>query len=64
MKEFKFHVPKNEQIATNHGLVREKCDRLAHELMTIVPDSEELKVALIKLREVMMWSNAGIAIHQ
>ena len=58
---FKYHKPKDVQVANNHETVRQLCLQLARELNNYIPEGREKALAFTKLEEVMMWANAGIA---
>ena len=57
---FKFH-PANDNTGPKHDQVRQWCLDLASTINSLVPDGREKSLAITKLEEVMMWSNAGIA---
>lgn len=57
---FDYHRPDAERVIS-HESVRGKCRDLAHDLDTILPPGREKSLALTKLEEVLMWSNAAIA---
>lgn len=61
VSKFGFHPAKTTEIQNAHAKIRNLCLDLAEEIANIVPDSQELDLAITKLEEVMMWSNAGIA---
>jgi hypothetical protein len=58
---FKHHPPTSGKTINAHEAVRTFCLDLANNINKLVPDSREKSLALTKLEEVMMWSNAGIA---
>jgi hypothetical protein len=58
---FKYHPPKNQEKALAHETVRNECRHLANTLDTLLPESREKSLAMTKLEEVMMWSNASVA---
>lgn len=63
--------PKIEKAFTCHPLNEEQCEMcdsirfnaklFAHMIDTYVPDSREKSLAMTKLEECVMWTNAGIA---
>ena len=57
---FTYHPPKENQPA-RYEFIREECLKLAETINNNCPDSREKSVALTKLDEVSMWSNASIA---
>jgi hypothetical protein len=57
---FAYHAPTPEKV-TQHETVRENCFALAEYLTAELPESREKSLAITKLEEVMMWSNAAIA---
>lgn len=61
---FSYHAPSGPQVAQCHEVVRGILKTSALSLMRLVPDCPERQVAIDKLREAMMWANAGIAVHQ
>lgn len=57
---FKYHAPlKNQPI--RYETLRNIANQLAGYLISAVPESRELSLALTKLEEAVMWANAGIA---
>lgn len=60
---FAYHPPKDEGVKELHEDIREVCVSLALALNEYLPESGEKSLALTALQEVMMWSNAAIAIH-
>lgn len=61
---FTYHPPKTEATKQKHTDLREAAKALAIYIVETVPHSGERDVALDKLREVMMWSMQGIALHE
>lgn len=59
---FGFH-PATPVTGPQHDEVRAKCRELAEFLNRSLPDSREKSLALTKLQETMMFSNAAIAVH-
>lgn len=59
---FGFH-PATEITGPIHNELRQLCKELAYQLQNHLPESREKSLALTKLQEVMMFSNAAIAIH-
>jgi hypothetical protein len=57
---FRYHAPKADQPAKYEAL-RAKAKELAALILESVPDSRERSIALTKVEEASMWSNAGIA---
>lgn len=51
----------NEVQQSGMQFVRNECETLAIIIADNVPACEEKEVAIVKLQEVMMWANAGIA---
>jgi len=60
---FAFHPPATTYEVAAHEGVREGCRSLSEILNTLVPDCHEKTIAMDKLREVMHWANAGIAVN-
>jgi len=59
---FRYHDPQGkEEVEQLYRAVRSACLSLAFLIAELCPDSRERSVALTKLDEVMMWSNASIA---
>jgi hypothetical protein len=58
---FSYHDPKGTERQEKYDTIRTACLSLAMLLGELCPDSRERSVALTKLDEVMMWSNASIA---
>lgn len=61
INRFKWHPPKNPQVAKDHDTIRNECLKLGSYLTSVVPKGREQSLALTHLEEVMMWANAGIA---
>lgn len=57
---FSYHPPKTNQPARYTDL-RDKAKELAHLIDEHCPESREKSLALTKLEEAVMWSNASIA---
>lgn len=57
---FNYHAPTPGQVEKMVGL-RGMAHSLAEQILAQVPESRERSLALTKLEEVVMWSNAGIA---
>lgn len=62
--EYSYHPPKSQEIADNHEFIRNACLEFSGSISLVVPAGHEREMALDKLREVMFWSNAGIACNQ
>jgi hypothetical protein len=60
IRRFAFH-PANTETGPKHNRIRELCLILAADINGIVPEGREKSLAITKLEEVMMWSNAAIA---
>lgn len=58
---FAYHRPPTPEIGALHSTVREKHKEVAEFLVTNLPPSRELSLALTKLEESMMWANGCIA---
>lgn len=59
-KRFRYSRP-NDEALRRHTAVTEATLALAKELVSLVPESRGLSVALTSLEEVRMWANQGIA---
>lgn len=57
---FTYHAPRPGQ-PERYQAIRDKAKELALLIDAECPDSREKSVALTKLEEVVMWTNAGIA---
>ena len=60
---FSYHKPNNEQIS-KYSNIRDCAKKLAYEIEKTVPAGREKALAMTKLEECSMWSNAGIAREQ
>lgn len=60
VSRFQFH-PANEVTGAMHDRVRALCSALALQLNASLPESREKSLAITKLEETLMWSNAAIA---
>jgi hypothetical protein len=45
-------------------IIRNEARAFAEKLQRLVPDGREKSVAITKLREVVMWANAGIVLEE
>ena len=59
-KTFSYHPPKDDQ-PQRYVVIRDAAKGLATLIVTCVPPSRELSLALTALEEVVMQANAGIA---
>lgn len=57
---FTYYPPNDAKIAT-HQNIRTLTGDLARQLNEILPDGREKSLAITRLEEVMMWSNAAVA---
>ena len=57
---FKHHAPKGNQVEKYERL-RNEARALAHLIDDFCPNSREKSLAITKLEEAIMWSNASIA---
>lgn len=57
---FTYHSPDNDA-GMKHSTVRNACKDMADLLNSVLPEGREKSLAITKLEEVMMWSNAAIA---
>jgi hypothetical protein len=55
------YVAPNEERREKHERVREGFTTLAHDLVDLLPESDERDDAIKRLREAMMLANAAIA---
>ena len=58
---FTYHPPINQAQLETYQEVRRRCLELARFIRTFSPESREQSIAITKLDEVMMWTNAAIA---
>ena len=61
-KRFTYHNPSEENKA-KHSKVNETLLAVAEVFNELLPDGREKSLALTKLEEAKMWSNASIARH-
>ena len=61
---FAFHPATTAEKKHEHEGVRDACLFLALYLNDRIPEGREKSLAITKLEEVMMWSNAAIAMEQ
>lgn len=59
-KIFTYHAPKGDQ-PERYVKLRDKAKELAYLINELCPDSREKSLAVTKLEECSMWSNASIA---
>lgn len=57
---FTYHPPTDDDVM-KHTILREKAQELAILIAQLCPDSREKDIAIMKVDEVNMWSNAAIA---
>lgn len=57
---FQYHKPDKNKVR-QHEIVRYECLRCARSIMALCPDSRERAIAVRKMEEAMMWSNAAIS---
>jgi len=60
---FSYHPPKDDQ-AARYQNIRAGGLWLASMINELCPDSQEKSLAMTKLREVVMWANASIAVNE
>ena len=58
--DFRHHAPSTEKVM-RHKIVRNKCKELALFILENCPTGRERSLALTKIEEAMMWTNAAIA---
>ena len=61
--DFTYHPPTADQ-GERYVKMRTTAKQLAHIIVELVPEGRERSLALTKLEETVMWSNAGIARKQ
>ena len=59
-KNFTYHAP-TEGKPEKYVAIREKAKELSYMIEELCPSSRERSLALTKLEECVMWTNAGIA---
>lgn len=57
---FTYHPPQDSQ-ADRYEALREEGRKLAYAICTACPECAERDIAIDKVREAIMWVNAGIA---
>ena len=60
---FTYHAPYGEVVRTVYGKIREHALNYAELIDESCPDCREKSLAITKLEEVVMWTNAGLARH-
>ena len=60
LHNFVYHAPKPGQQEI-YASLRDKGKELALLILDSTPESREQSIAITKLEEVIMWSNAGLA---
>ncbi len=60
----KWHPPTSEDTKELHENIRCWTNEMIKAINTLVPEGREKSLAITKLEEAMMWSNAGIARNQ
>lgn len=60
---FTYHPPKDDQ-PERYESIRAQALQLARCIDDYVPDCEERDLAIQKVREAVMWANAGIACNE
>jgi hypothetical protein len=60
--QFGYHMAQGAQ-PVQYATVRGTCLDLAKMIAVICPESEERRMAIRRLNEVMFWANAAIARH-
>jgi len=58
---FTYHKPKDDKQIENYHVLRSAAHYFASVIAATVPLSPERNVALGKVREAVMWANAGLA---
>lgn len=61
---FNYHPPSHDGIKRAHEDVREGLRLAANVVNELCPEGREKSLAITKLEEAMMWSNAAIARKQ
>lgn len=59
---FTYHPPTADQVV-DYERIRAEARDFVETLVDLVPPSRELSLAITKIREAVMWANAGIACH-
>jgi hypothetical protein len=60
---FTYHPPTGDKVG-RHEFLRDECHVLARHIKANTQVGREQAVALTKLREVMMWANAAVALEK
>ena len=58
---FKYHAPPDEATIEAHRRIRAMGKRFAKDILLQTPIGREQTIAIRKVREAVMWANAGIA---
>lgn len=58
---FTFHPPKDDAQRESYELIRANGKAFARLILDLVPAGPEQDEAINRLREVVMWANAGVA---
>jgi len=58
---FTYHPPQSDEQVVQYQQIRNAGLEFAELVANTVPDSAERHIALNKIREAVMWANAGIA---
>lgn len=57
---FSYHAPNEDQVS-KYGSLRQEAKKMAFLITKCCPESRERSLAMTKLEEAVMWSNASIA---
>lgn len=60
---FTYHEPKGDQ-NNRYEKLRENAKQLSYLIENLCPESKEKEIAILKLKECIMWANASIAINE
>lgn len=62
---FAFHKPfEGTDQLERYQMIRETCKQVAELFILICPNSRELEIAILRLREVAIWANQAIAVNE
>lgn len=60
-ERFRRHPPADAGVAASHDRISAECEAVAQFLITIIPPSRELSLAVTHLEDAAMWANKGLA---
>lgn len=61
LDRFVYHPPKSKERVADHEIARSAVISLVLRLDSLLPEGRDKDIAMQKLEETLMWSNAAIA---